>query len=154
MPGTIPLASSLAVGDGSRGVGDWAIEGLRLIGVDLAGRTAAAVAAAIDAHQVPKPGLYRWRGQALAPVEERLPEGTEPWLLFLHGTFSNTLGSFGALAAQSAQWRRLEADLPRPHPGARPPYADPQPDRERRGGRWRGCPTGPSCTWSATAAAG
>ena len=109
VPGTIPLASSLAVGDGSRGVGDWAIEGLRLIGVDLAGRTAAAVAAGIDAHQVPKPGLYRWRGQALAPVEERLPEGTEPWLLFLHGTFSNTLGSFGALAAQSAQWRRLEA---------------------------------------------
>ena len=109
MPGTIPLASSLAVGDGSRGVGDWVIEGLRLIGVDLAGRTAAAVAAGIDAHQVPKPGLYRWRGQALAPVEERLPEGTEPWLLFLHGTFSNTLGSFGALAAQSAQWRRLEA---------------------------------------------
>ena len=109
VPGTVPLASSLAVGDGTRGVGDWVIEGLRLIGVDLAGKTAAAVAAGIDEQQVPRPGLYRWRGHALAPVEERLPEGKEPWLLFLHGTFSNTLGSFGALAAQSAQWRRLEA---------------------------------------------
>ena len=109
VPGTIPLASSLAVGDGTRGMGDWAIEGLRLIGIDLAGRTAASVARAIDAHQVPTPGLYLWRGQALTPVEERLPNGNDPWLLFLHGTFSNTLGSFGPLAAQPAQWRRLEA---------------------------------------------
>ena len=44
VPGTVPLSSTLAVGDGTRGVADWAIEGLRVIGIDLAGKTAAAVA--------------------------------------------------------------------------------------------------------------
>lgn len=109
-PGTVPLAPSLQVGDRSRGVGEWAIEGLRLIGIDLSGRTAAAVAKEIDERMVPLPGLVRWDGITSTPIEGVLPDGDRPWLLFLHGTFSNTMGSFGALAAQRAQWRRLEAE--------------------------------------------
>lgn len=107
--GTVPLASSLTVGDATRGLGDWAIEGLRLIGVDLAGKTAASVARAVDQKLVPEPGLHRWRVGGLTRVVSPLPEGGQPWLLFLHGTFSNSLGSFGALAAQSDLWRRLDA---------------------------------------------
>ena len=105
----MPLASGLVLGDGTRGVAEWAIEGLRLIGVDLSKRAAAEVALAIDEHLVPKPGLYRWDGSRLDPMTGPVPDGKQPWLLFLHGTFSNTLHSFGALAAQSALWRRLEA---------------------------------------------
>ena len=48
VPGAVPLAPTLVVGDGTRGVAEWAIEGLRVIGVDLAGKTAAAVAERID----------------------------------------------------------------------------------------------------------
>ena len=55
------------------------------------------------------PGLMRWNGTLTTPVKKRLPASKEPWLLFLHGTFSNTQGSFGQLAAQPAQWRRLQA---------------------------------------------
>ena len=55
------------------------------------------------------PGLMRWNGTLTTPVKKRLPASKEPWLLFLHGTFSNTQGSFGQLAAQTAQWRRLQA---------------------------------------------
>ena len=111
-PGTVPLASGLVLGDGTRGVAEWAIEGLRLIGIDLSKRAAAEVALAIDEHQVPTPGLYRWDGTRLDQMAGPIPDGGQPWLLFLHGTFSNTLGSFGALAAQSALWRRLEATYP------------------------------------------
>ena len=105
----MPLSPTLVVGDGTRGVAEWAIEGLRVIGVDLAGKTAAAVAERIDQRQVPVPGLMRWNGTLTTPVKKRLPASKEPWLLFLHGTFSNTQGSFGQLAAQPAQWRRLQA---------------------------------------------
>ena len=125
-----------------RGMGDWAIEGLRLIGVDLAGRTAASVAARRSMRiRCRRPGSIAGGARRWRRSRSGCPRATEPWLLFLHGTFSNTLGSFGPLAAQAAQWRRLEAGLPRPHPGARPPHADPQPDREcqrarRRPDRW------------------
>ena len=68
------------------------------------------MAARIDARQVPEPGLYRWHDTTLTPVTSGLSQGQQPWLLFLHGTFSNTLGSFGALATQPAQWRRLTAN--------------------------------------------
>ena len=112
VPGTVPLASTLTVGDGTRGIAEWAIEGLRVIGVDLAGKTAAAVAERIDRKLVPEPGLMRWNGALTTPVREPLPVSSEPWLLFLHGTFSNTQGSFGKLAAQTAQWRRLQAAYP------------------------------------------
>ncbi|MFL5335280.1 MAG: hypothetical protein ACJ8H8_19330, partial [Geminicoccaceae bacterium] len=112
VPGTVPLSSTLAVGDGTRGVADWAIEGLRVIGIDLAGKTAAAVAERVDRRLVPEPGLMRWNGLLTAPVKERLPTSKKPWLLFLHGTFSNTQGSFGKLASQPAQWRRLQAAYP------------------------------------------
>ena len=111
-PGTVPLASAPGVGDGTRGVAEWAIEGLRLIGVDLAGKAAAEVAAChrrapgADARAVPM-GRH-----PAGPMAGPIPDGGQPWLLFLHGTFSNTLGSFGALAAQSALWRRLEATYP------------------------------------------
>ena len=110
--GSVPLATTLATGDARRGTGDWAIEGLRLIDVDLAGRTAAAVAAGIDRRLVAAPGLYRWDGAGLRPVEATLPADGAPWLLFLHGTFSNTMGSFAGLVAQKALWRRLEDQYP------------------------------------------
>ena len=83
-----------------------------MIGIDLAGKTAAAVAERVDRRLVPEPGLMRWNGALTTPVKERLPATTEPWLLFLHGTFSNTQGSFGKLAGQTAQWRRLQAAYP------------------------------------------
>ena len=107
--GTVLLATALPLGDGTRGLAEWAVEGLRLIGIDLAGRTAAQVAKAIDERLVPEPGLYRWDGGDLAPLGGAVPDSKRPWLCFLHGTFSNTKGSFGSLAAQPALWRKLEA---------------------------------------------
>ena len=111
-PGEIELSASIPLDTQERALGAWAIEGLRLIGVDLPEEGAKLIARKAEDKLVPSPGLYRWTaGDALTSVTDTLPAGTGPWLLFLHGTASNTRGSFGGLvtAQSSALWNRLSA---------------------------------------------
>lgn len=107
----IELGRSLPLDERERGAGAWVIEGLRILGVDLPARGARAVAEAIEAKLVPAPGLYRWRGQAVVTADRvtaPLQKGDLPWLVFLHGTASHTMGSFGALPAGREIWKELE----------------------------------------------
>ena len=72
-----------------------------------------ALMAAIESQLKAPPGLHRWTGNLgrasdLAPTEPIT--GTAPMLVFVHGTASNTLGSFGDLrAGEASLWSALEA---------------------------------------------
>ncbi|MNF24572.1 CHAT domain protein [compost metagenome] len=86
------------------GVVDWA-----------ARKSATALMAAIERNLAGPPGLYRWDGGLLSPQElcapqdPRLTEASQagPLLVFIHGTGSHTLGSFGDLPGSGA-WRALQ----------------------------------------------
>lgn len=69
----------------------------------------------VEAQGAPRKGLYAWSGGALQPqdrcADAHAPALAQvgpgrPMLLFVHGTGSHTLGSFGELAA-SASWAAL-----------------------------------------------
>ncbi|WP_166359555.1 CHAT domain-containing protein [Pseudomonas akapageensis] len=89
----------------SGGVIDWA-----------ARKSAKALMAAVERTLAGEPGLYRWDGGLLkaqdlhAPLDARLAEAAQagPLLVFIHGTGSHTLGSFGDLPGTGA-WRALQA---------------------------------------------
>ncbi len=88
-------------------------------------------------------GLYRWTGAsgvaddletvnfAKVPAAEMT---TKPLLVFIHGTGSSTLGSFGDLRAGDRElWAALESKYRRRHLRLRAPHAVRKPDRERVG---------------------
>jgi hypothetical protein len=78
---------------------------------------AARLMALIESRLAGPPGLYRWRGGALAaadrcsgpddPALAELARGGPPALVFIHGTGSHTLGGFGDLPG-SASWPVLQ----------------------------------------------
>ena len=82
---------------------DWAVAGASWAG-------AKALMWAVESRLGAEPGLYRWRnGEALSAADrvdrERLGAlagGGQPALVFIHGTGSHTLGSFGELPASAA----------------------------------------------------
>jgi CHAT domain-containing protein len=115
-----------------RGVKDWVANALRVLrleaddlSLDLAARVAGKAGAwaatkllvkRIESRLTPGPGLYRWadastgqpRALTAPMVAGELEEGQDV-LLFIHGTASSTLGSFGALTAPEshATWTAL-----------------------------------------------
>ncbi|WP_338585513.1 CHAT domain-containing protein [Pseudomonas sp. MAG733B] len=74
-------------------------------------RGATALMTAIESQLAGPPGLYRWSGGVLNPqdkiVEETQLSIEKPILLFIHGTGSHTLGSFGELPGTAA-WKELQ----------------------------------------------
>lgn len=112
--GDLVLGPVLQLGPPHRGAGGIAIEALRVLGIDLPGQTAHAIAAHIERKLDPGPGLYRFVGP------DRLGErvsaddlaGAAPSLVFIHGTASTSTGSFGGLAdadtGVSPAWRALQ----------------------------------------------
>ncbi len=113
-PGAIDLAPALPFPATERGIaGDWAVKGLRVLGVDLAGASASAVARSVEDQLLGEPGLYRWNtDKSLSPAKDALPGGKAPWLVFLHGTASSTMGGFGAVPGNDVLWRRLNEAYP------------------------------------------
>ena len=90
--------------------GDWAVAGASWLG-------AKALMAAVESRLAGEPGLYHWRGTALESRDHcdkndaRLAElavAAKPALVFIHGTGSSTLGSFGDLPGSTA-WEALTA---------------------------------------------
>lgn len=71
---------------------------------------------AVESRLLQAPGLYRWvkgsepRESLVRVTEEQLAKDTlaGPMLLFLHGTGSNTLGSFADLRADGRDWESIE----------------------------------------------
>ncbi len=104
VPLTLPIASR---GLETRGPVAWAIKGLKVFGVDLAGESAKAIGRRVDFPAAPSkkrqtPGrLYRCstvtEGFDLTETDLTGDTSDGPWLLFLHGTLSSTWGSFGEL---------------------------------------------------------
>lgn len=107
--GVVALDTSLPIDD-RRGLGSWTIRALRVLGIDLAGQSAKAVAERLEQRAVAKPNLYRWDGkESFVPLAETTA-GDQPWLVFIHGTASSTRGSFGDLAAaQPTIWQKLSS---------------------------------------------
>lgn len=106
--GAIELAPALPLDDRRRGLGEWAIEGLRLLGIDLPEKGAFELARALEDKVVPRPGLFRWDGHDQMELFAEGEAGLKPWLVFLHGTASSTQGGFGDLKLlQEGLWQRL-----------------------------------------------
>ena len=95
---TLDITTQLPLGGQSRGVGDWVIRGLKVLGVDIAGTISDFVADKVEGQLAPGPGLYRC--SPTRPNDLATPKklnGKRPTLIFLHGTGSSTEGSFGEL---------------------------------------------------------
>jgi len=113
----------MRTGDLSRGIGAWIVKAVRIFKFgtdrkDPVELTADAAARWAQKKQVEKPGLYRWSSDgSLTHVIGKLPPSTSPLLMFLHGTASSTLGSFGELLTgehkdphvPTAEWLKLRA---------------------------------------------
>ena len=103
----------------TRGAAGWVVKSLKVIGIDLAGRTARQIAAHVEEKTQPggrRPGLDLFRcrletGAFGLDTPETSPRDGKPWLLFVHGTGSSTWGSFGELwsAARRDQLVALRA---------------------------------------------
>jgi alpha-beta hydrolase superfamily lysophospholipase len=108
--GTLP--SVLTLGGQSRGVGQWAIKALKVVGLNIDQDIATFISTHVEGTLAPGPGLYRCDESdvsALKPVTRI--KGTQPVLVFLHGTASSTASSFSGLwdTTASAPIRRLSA---------------------------------------------
>lgn len=82
------------------------------VAVDWAAQKGAtALMTAIENQLAGPSGLYRWNGGALSPQDmissETKLEDDKPMLLFIHGTGSHTLGSFGEMPSTAA-WKDLQ----------------------------------------------
>ena len=111
---SLELAPGLPERDAERGLGEWLFRSLRTIDIDLGAVTAHDIAKRLEGRAVAQPSLYRVArdgGTLDEPFSPRAADGPAPYLLFIHGTFSNSEGSFGALwrPERRAEWRRLRA---------------------------------------------
>ena len=100
---TLEIPTQLPLGGQSRGVGDWVIRGLKVLGVDIAGEVAEFVADKVEGQLTPGPGLYRCstkRGELLPP---RKLNGERPTLVFLHGTDPPLTGVSESCGTQRAR---------------------------------------------------
>jgi pimeloyl-ACP methyl ester carboxylesterase len=100
----------LPTGMRARGPTSWVVKSLKVLGIDLAEKTAVEVAESIDSRvsedaegrkKRPGPGLYHCAmitdQFALTPVKFDGAPSASPYLVFIHGTASSTWGSFGDL---------------------------------------------------------
>ena len=111
--GVVAIEAELPLDDPARGLGRWAIEAVRVLGIDLARTSARKIAEALEAKAIKREGLFRWDGgEALSPFEAAAA-GEQPWLVFIHGTASNTRGSFGDFRIlQEGLWQLLTQTYP------------------------------------------
>ena len=105
---SVDVPASFAVtpaGAPSRGVVEWALKSLKVLGVDVQARTALALAASVEKRKgLRRPGLGLYQCSVdtgrfeLRPcsLPDKAPDD-KPYLVFLHGTLSSTWGSFGEL---------------------------------------------------------
>ena len=107
IPPQLPAVSTTYV---SRGVTTWALKGLRVLKYDPVEKAASGIAKTWDNKLMSAPGLYRFdqdiskRG---AKLDNPRIDAKKPILLFLHGTFSSTVKSFGGFPKEI--WARLSA---------------------------------------------
>ena len=94
----IRLPSAYPLGGNQRGLGNWVIKGLKILGVDLVGSITEIISERVEGKLESGPGLFcldRQNVGQLQPATEL--DFSKPILVFLHGTASSTEGSFGDL---------------------------------------------------------
>jgi pimeloyl-ACP methyl ester carboxylesterase len=113
----MPMVATGLVSRDTRGAASWVVKSLKVIGIDLAGKSALAIGRLVEGKKTDdgkRPGLglfhcgletgaFRLTTPTVAASDGR------PWLLFIHGTGSTTWGSFGELwsTARSQQLAKL-----------------------------------------------
>jgi len=134
------LSNSIPIDDGKRGLGEVVLKTLRIIGIDLPSLGAVKFAEKIESKLEPSPGLYVCRDLCELKKEEKLTlkqlnfnkntdrtksknrvgstiknfwsqaDLTTPILIFIHGTASNTKGSFGGLMQEGGIqiWKKIQ----------------------------------------------
>lgn len=132
--GSVDFARFIDIQGKNRGAADWVWRQVRQLVLDDDGITdlakqifdrkatdmavdwaaqkgASALMEAIERQLAGEPGLYRWNGGLLNPhdliASDKVLQVDKPILLFIHGTGSHTLGSFGELPATAA-WKDLQ----------------------------------------------
>ena len=104
------LPSSLDTPGDSRGFGgQLVLKGLRWVGIDLEKLGRDKIIELAESRAVPREGLFLVGDDGIvgAPLTQPIPDGG-PTLILLHGTASNTQGSFSRLwQRQKAQWGEL-----------------------------------------------
>ena len=143
---------------------DWLSDhGLKRVELGVTWAGTKALMWAVEERLVKDPGLYRWSGSTAndltVPDARDLEEAAakkRPLLVFVHGTGSSTLGSFGDLQRSRSRclWRALEQQLHGRHLRLRAPHAVGKPDRERAAARDARCLGARASAWSRIRAAG
>jgi len=116
--GVIEIDPQLRVGGQTRGVASWVLKGVRRLKVKIADRlldeidapglAASALCAVLEKKFMPDAGFKHWGGGSnLRAADASSIDPDKPTLLFVHGTFSSTGGSFGDLSADSKLWAGL-----------------------------------------------
>ncbi|MGB5833309.1 MAG: hypothetical protein WBG92_15135, partial [Thiohalocapsa sp.] len=118
--GALALKTAFGADKNARGLGGWLLKGLKIFGIDPAEQLVTKTAERVEANnhnqllRLDPAATQAWTEQAWQPVDSLPAEaaGKEPLLLFLHGTFSSTLGSFGELFKLPGPMEALRASYP------------------------------------------
>ena len=96
--GTLRIPLSLPTDGKTRGMGEWVIKGLKIVGIDIAGNIGEFVVGKVESKLLPGPGLYQCSAASASALQTiSAIDKSKPILVFLHGTASSTEGSFGGL---------------------------------------------------------
>jgi tetratricopeptide (TPR) repeat protein len=115
----LTLKTALGTDSAERGLGGWLLKGLKIFGIDPAEQLVIKTAERIEAKN--QDTLLRLDPTAVQPWTEQVwneldgppaDQAGAPLLLFLHGTFSSTLGSFGELFKLPGPMQTLAAGYP------------------------------------------
>lgn len=107
-PHELELPQRLPIGDTTRGVTSWVLKALRWLDFDPVAETMELATIKADEHIMEEPGLYSFKDgfqKKGKKVSQDDLVGEKPLLIFLHGTFSSTQGSFGKL--KKSVWETL-----------------------------------------------
>ena len=113
--GALEIPKALPMGDANRGVSDWVLKSLKVFGVNPVEAASKSIAELVEAQLESEPGIYQCIALEPRDTEKQsrltlqkpneVLDGSQPILLFLHGTASSSAGSFGELWTQaSAQY--------------------------------------------------
>ncbi len=97
----LALPDRLDLGSPSRGAKDWLVKALDVFGVRIAETSGVKLAQKFESSLVPKTGMFQLDDAESVKLSKTgspvSAEGTKPLLVFIHGTASNTDGSFSGL---------------------------------------------------------
>lgn len=110
----ISLSDTLVLDNGKRGIGEIMVKSLRVIGVDLPSMATKNLVENIEEKLEPGEGLYHCHHLNKIKKTDKFSSKkidlNRPILIFIHGTASNTQGSFGGLMEEESKniWHQIQ----------------------------------------------